>query len=261
MSLYLSNHWLVADQRFRFGFAIAVPCVVLALAWRTIASRESPQEPQSTEKPSKQIQESATTSTTNKPSTVTPATNTKVTMRAPHPVATANTAAQAPVVPPKAAAQAPRYRRNVPEKKAEVAVRMEEERPTTPVTPTSKPKRKSTTSAADETTTPLTAEHKQDYQRGRQLNQRQQQQYQSPAHPQEPDSLSVSSGGSSEQQSSSSNYKNKTMRMGKNLKRAWSRRPFAGNGNGYAAPGHGEESILFPESSGGSSSSPANIRG
>jgi hypothetical protein len=126
----------------------------------------------------------------------------------------------------------------VPEKKAEAAVVqvVEDERPTTPETPTSKPKRKSTTIPA-ESIAPILA---QDYQH------HEQQQHHSPAR-QEQDTASIGSGGSSEQQSSSSNYKNRTVRMGKNLKRAWSKRPFAWN-SPTAAPVHAGESILFPDS-------------
>jgi hypothetical protein len=250
MSLYLSNHWLIADQRFRFGFAVALPCVVLVLAWRTIASKDPSQKPPTIEKSPNETEQSRTNSVNNKPTTTAPATNTKVTLRAPYPISTANKPTQAPAVPPKAEIRAPRYRRAVPEKKAEASVvQVKEERPATPETPTSKPKRKSTTTAGP--ITPLLAEdHYHHHQ--------QHHQHSSPAPLQEPDAASIGSGGSSEHQpssSSSSNYKNRTLRVGKNLKRAWSKRPFAGNGPA-AAPAHGGESILFPESLG--SSSPSN---
>lgn len=235
MSLYLTNHWLIADQRFRLGFAVAVPCVVLALAWRTIASKDPPQDPSSNEKHPAKAQGPPTKS----------ATNTKFTMRVPHRLATANKPNQAPAVPPKAAVRATRSRRTVPEKKSESVVQAEEERPMTPATPTSRPKRKST--RTEEPTYPWQADHRQGYH-----HDHDHQQYQQHSG-QEPDSFSIGSGESSEPQSSSSNYKNKTIRMGKNLKRAWSKRPFAGNGNGPAAHAHGEESILFPESLGFSS--------
>jgi hypothetical protein len=259
MSLYLSNqylsnhYWLIADQRFRLGVAITLPCVFLALAWRTIASKDPPQEPPSTEKSSTRAQAPSVNPTiteaaaiaTTKSATVAPATNTRVTMRAPNPITTAKAPTQAPAVPPKATAavREPRARRTAPEKKPEVVVvqTVEEERPATPGTPTSKPKRKSTITTA-ETATPPPAQD------------RHQQQHISPAPRQnrlELDSASISSGGSSEHQSSSSsssNYKNKTLRMGKKtLQRAWSKRPFAGN-SPAAAPVHGEASILFPDS-------------
>ena len=250
MSLYLSNHsWLIADHRFRLGVAITLPCVFLALAWRTIASKDTPQEPTSTEKTITRAQETTTKSSSAKTATVAPTTNTRVTMRAPNPITTANQPIQAPAVPPKAAAavRAPRYRRTVPEKKAEEAgVQVEEERPTTPNTPTSKPKRKSTTTEAETTTPLLTHDHQH----------REPHQHQSTTR-QEPDSASIGSGGSSEHQpSASSNYKNKTVRMGKNLKRAWSKRPFAWN-SPTAAPVHAGESILFPDSP----TIPVNLRG
>jgi hypothetical protein len=253
MSLYLSNHsWLLADQRFRLGVAVALPCVFLALAWGTIASKESPQDTPSIQRPSIQANDpSKNTATakpaTAKPATVAPVTNTRVTMRAPNPVTTANAPTQAPAVPPKAAAavRAPRYRRTVPEKQAEVVAEAVEERPTTPNTPTSKPKRKSTTTAA-ETTTPILAQDQQHQQH---------EQHRSPVR-REQDTASIGSGGSSEQQSSSSNYKNRTVRMGKNLKRAWSKRPFAWN-SPTAAPVHAGDSILFPDSP----TIPVNLRG
>jgi hypothetical protein len=253
MSLYLSNHsWLLADQRFRLGVAVTLPCVFLALAWRTIASKDTtPQEPTSIEKSSAQAQKPQTkpNDITTKPATVAPVTNTRVTMRAPHPItATANAPTKAPAVPPKAAAatRAPRYRRTVPEKKPEVVAvqTVEDERPATPETPTSRPKRKSTTITA-ESITPLLAHGQQ---RPHHQHQEEHHQYQAPVHRHEQDRASVGSGGSSEHQfSSSSNYKNKTVRMGKNLKKAWSKRPFAWN-SPTAAPVHGGESILFPDS-------------
>jgi hypothetical protein len=254
MSLYLSNHyWLIADQRFRLGVAIALPCVFMALAWRTIATKDSPQEPPTIAESSTRTQEPQTTTATKpdtKPDTVVPATNTRVTMRAPNPITTANVPTQAPAVPPKTAGavRAPRYRRTVPEKKAEIVVQaLEEERPATPETPTSRPKRKFTTTAA-ELVTPLVA---QGHQHQEQLHHHHQQSF--PADRQEPDVLSIGSNGSSteHQSSSSSNYKNRTVRMGKNLKRAWSKRPFAGIGSGNspdAAHIRGGESILFPDS-------------
>ena len=265
MSLYLSNqylsnhYWLIADQRFRLGVAITLPCVFLALAWRTIASKDPPQEPPSTEDSSTQAQapsinptttEAATIATT-KATTVAPVTNRRVTMRAPNPITTAKAPTQAPAVPPKATAavRASRARRTAQEKEAEVVVvqMVEEERPTTPETPTSKPKRKSTITT-EETATPLLA---QDHLPAQDHHQ---QQHISPAPRQdrrELDSASIGSGGSSEHQSSSSsssNYKNKTLRMGKKtLQRAWSKRPFAGT-SPAAVPIHGEASILFPDS-------------
>ena len=256
MSLYLSNHsWLLADQRFRLGVAVTLPCIFLALAWRTIASKDSPQKTLSSEKPSIQAKEPSTNTTTAKPATakpatVAPVTNTRVTMRAPNPITTkANAPTQAPAVPPKAtdAVRAPRYRRTVPEKKAEVAVVqvVEDERPTTPETPTSKPKRKSTTILA-ESIAPILVQDQQHQQH---------EQHRSPVR-REQDTASIGSGGSSEQQSSSSNYKNRTVRMGKNLKRAWSKRPFAWN-SPTAAPVHAGDSILFPDSP----TIPVNLRG
>jgi hypothetical protein len=261
MSLqYLSNtSWLLADQRFRLGVAVALPCVFLALAWRTIASKDTttPQEPTSTEKPSTQAQKPQTkpNDITTKPATVAPATNTRVTMRAPHPItATANAPTQAPAVPPKAATaaavRAPRYRRTVPEKKSEVVVVQveEDERPATPETPTSKPKRKSTTIAAEFIAPVLLAQEQQQQHHYPEQHQRQHQR-RAPAPRQEQDTASIGSSGSSEHQpsSASSNYKNKTVRMGKNLKRAWSKRPFAWN-SPTAPPVHAGESILFPDS-------------
>jgi hypothetical protein len=268
MSLqYLSNtSWLLADQRFRLGVAVALPCVFLALAWRTIASKDTPQdtpqEPTPTEKSSTQAQKPQTkpNDITTKTATAAPATNTRVTMRAPHPItATANAPTQAPAVPPKAAAavRAPRYRRTVPEKKSEVVVVQveEDERPATPETPTSKPKRKSTTITAESIAPVLLAQEQQQEQYHHQHHeQHQQQQFRSPAPRQahqEPDVLSISSNGSSTEQqpssSASSNYKNRTVRMGKNLKRAWSKRPFAWN-SPTAPPVQAGESILFPDS-------------
>ena len=251
MSLYLSNHsWLLADQRFRLGVAVTLPCIFLALAWRTIASKDSPQETLSSEKPSIQAKEPSTNTTTAKPATVAPVTNTRVTMRAPNPITTkANAPTQAPAVPPKAtdAVRAPRYRRTVPEKKAEAVVvqAVEDDRPTTPETPTSKPKRKSTTIPA-ESIAPILVQDQQHQQH---------EQHRSPVR-REQDTASIGSGGSSEQQSSSSNYKNRTVRMGKNLKRAWSKRPFAWN-SPTAAPVHAGDSILFPDSP----TIPVNLRG
>ena len=269
MSLYLSNHyWLIADQRFRLGVAIALPCVFLALAWRPVASKDPPQDPHSTEKPPTQSRAPPISSTTTKTAantttetaTVAPATNTRVTMREPSPITTARATTQAPAVPPKAttAVRAPRTRRTVPEKKAEAAiVQVEEERPATPETPTSKPKRKSTITA--ETATPLLAHGHQ--RQGHHHQQNQHHQRSSPAHRPDPDVLSIGSGGSSEHQPSSvssSNYKNKTLRMGKKtLQRAWSKRPFAGN-SPAAVPTHAGDSILFP----GSPTVPSvNLRG
>ena len=256
MSLYLSTHaWLLADQRFRLGVAVALPCVFLALAWRTIASKDSPQETPSIQRLSIQAKEPSTDTTTAKPATakpatVAPVTNTRVTMRAPNPITTkANAPTQAPAVPPKAtdAVRAPRYRRTVPEKKAEAVVvqAVEDDRPTTPETPTSKPKRKSTTIPA-ESIAPILVQDQQHQQH---------EQHRSPVR-REQDTASIGSGGSSEQQSSSSNYKNRTVRMGKNLKRAWSKRPFAWN-SPTAAPVHAGDSILFPDSP----TIPVNLRG
>jgi hypothetical protein len=259
MSLYLSNHyWLIADQRFRLGVAIALPCVFLALAWRTIVSKDPPQDPHSTEKPPTQSRAPPISSTTTKTAantttetaTVAPATNTRVTMREPSPITTARATTQAPAVPPKAttAVRAPRTRRTVPEKKAEAAiVQVEEERPATPETPTSKPKRKSTITAETTTKHQQQDHHQHHYQHSSQAPRR------------ETDSASIGSGGSSEHKSSSSsNYKNKTLRMGKKtLQRAWSKRPFAGN-SPAAVPTHAGDSILFP----GSPTVPSvNLRG